>query len=88
MTGLKLVLPETCCFKSVFFGLLIMVSTKTALVSSTLTAGLVTVAYAGAEFVFGGFGVLQPGSVVPTGLTVFGATFAVSFAGMKGLLPF
>jgi hypothetical protein len=65
-----------------------MVSTKTALISSTITAGLVTASYAGAKYVFEGTESLGAASVAPAGLTVFGATFALSFAGMKGWLPF
>ncbi len=68
--------------------MVIMVSTKTALISSTITSGLVTASYAGAKYFFGGVESLGAASVAPAGLTVFGATFFLSFAGMKGWLPF
>lgn len=76
------------CLKNSISGMVIMVSTKTALISSTITAGLVTTSYTGAKYVFGGPSSLQAASVTPAGLTVFGATFILSFAGMKGWLPF
>jgi hypothetical protein len=65
-----------------------MVSTKTALISSTITSGLVTGSYVVADFIVTGSGSFDLAGAVPVAGTVFAVTFALSFGGMKGLLPF
>lgn len=64
------------------------VSTDEAIMSSTITSGLVALSGAIVTASTGGLSSLgSPGSVL-AGVTVFGTTWVLSYTGMKGYLPF
>jgi len=65
-----------------------MVDTKTALISSTITASLVTGSHAAAHYIFGNPESFGSAGVNAAGIAVFASTWILSYAGMQDLLPF
>lgn len=65
-----------------------MVSTRRALISSTATASGVGLSHGVTHYVVEGSQSLSTPGVQAAGVAVFGTTFALSYLGMKGKLPF
>ena len=65
-----------------------MVSQSEALISSTLTSGIVAISHGTAHYIAGGPETLTDPVVMIAGSTVFATTWILSYTGMQGYLPF
>lgn len=65
-----------------------MVDQRTAIISSTLTAGLVSASHGATHYLVEGSQSLSTPGVMAAGGVVFAVTWIISYGGMRDLLPF